>query len=431
MKTIKLKISIPDEYKSLIEADQRIYSSCVRYSFNRLKNQMAIKDVYNDCIHKFELGSHFINCANREAKGIIARFKGFKEIPKFHFGGNALSRLYKGLITKEDYKERRNLGLFSEGELSRKGNRHFKIDLQNKAIIYKRSRKEHIHLKIDQFVSPKQNRILESIYICMENKVCPITFKIKEDRIFITYDEKVVEKHKQFSGLKENRILGIDLNPNYIGLSVIEFFNETEFRVIHKRVIDISSLNEQTTNKVKFELQQINNQIIRLCNYYKCSKLAVEDLKFKKSNKFWSKKLNRLCKNKFRYSTVKSHLQTLCNTYGVELIEVNAAYSSFIGNLNYGDSTTPDMVSASIEIARRSYKKFSKGWFYPTMQIERIKEVLMNQWKKDLELKFNSWKELFNQIKKLGLKYRFQLDGSEAVFSKYDKKKFVHLYRFN
>lgn len=428
MKTIKLKIQIPDEWKALIESDQRIYSSIVRYSFNRLKDGMAIKDVYNDCIHKFKLGSHFINCANREAKGIIARFK---EFPKYHFGGNALSKLYKGLITKEEYKKARNLGLFSEGETGcAKGNRYFKIDLQNKTIIYKRSRKEHIQLKINQWLREKQLRILESIHICMANKITPITFKLKEDCIFITYDETIVEKYKQFKELKEKRVLGIDLNPEYFGVSVIEFNKDDSFKIIHKEVIGISELNDQSTNKVKFELQQINNKIIKLCNYFKCSTLAVEDLKFKKSNKFWSKKLNRLCKNKFRYSIIKSHLQTLCNTYGVKFVEVNPVYSSVIGNLSYGANDCPDMVAASIEIARRAYKKFLKGWFYPALNKERVKEVLMNQWKKDLELNFNSWKELFNQIKELKLKYRFLLDGSKAVFSKYYKMKSISLYRF-
>ena len=151
MKTIKLKISIPNEWKALIESDQRIYSSCVRYSFNRLKDGIHIKNVYNDCIQKFKLGCHFIASANREAKGIINRFK---EIPKYHFGGKALSRLYKGLITKVEYKKSRNLGLFSEGEAVQRGNRYFKIDPQNKTIIYKRSRKEHITLAINQYISP-------------------------------------------------------------------------------------------------------------------------------------------------------------------------------------------------------------------------------------------------------------------------------------
>ena len=140
--------------------------------------------------------------------------------------------------------------------------------------------------------------------------------------------------------------------------------------------------------------------------------------------------MNRLCKNKFRYSTIKSHLKTLCNTYGVKFVEVNAAYSSVVGNLNYGNDSTPDMVAASIEIARRVYKKFSKGWFYPALNKERVKEVLMHQWKKDLELNFNSWKELSNQIQKSKIMYRFQLDVSKAVFRKFYKKTYIKNYIF-
>lgn len=428
MKTIKLNVKIPDEWKSLVEQDQRIYSSCVRYSFNRLKEKDAsMTELYRDTFSKFKIGSHFITSANREAKGIIARFK---EVPKYHFGGSAQSKLYKGVITKDEYKKARNLGLFSEGENGHKGNRYFKIDVQNKSIVYKHSRKEHIPLAINQYLSPKRRKILESIFICMENRICPITFKLKDRCLYITYDETIVEKYKQFTGLKENRILGIDLNPNYFGISVIEFFNETDFKVIHKEVIDISSLNEQSTGKANFEIKQIDNKIIQLCDYFKCSTLSVEELNFKKSNKFWSKSLNRLCKNKFRYSTIKTHLQTLCNTYGIKFVEVNAAYSSFIGNLNYGNDSTPDMVAASIEIARRAYKKYLKGWFYPALNKERIKEVLMNLWKKDLELNFNSWKELFNQIKKSKIMYRFQLDGSKAVFRKFYRKTYIENYIF-
>lgn len=94
-----------------------------------------------------------------------------------------------------------------------------------------------------------------------------------------------------------------------------------------------------------------------------------EDLKFKKDNRFWSKKLNGLCKNKFRYSKCNTYTppNTLCNIYGVEFIEVNACYSSFVGNFCYGSDSIPDMIASSIEIARRGYKKFSKEWFYPPL----------------------------------------------------------------
>ena len=127
----------------------------------------------------------------------------------------------------------------------------------------------------------------------------------------------------------------------------------------------MTKLQNRSKNKVHFELYEIDYHVLKLCKTWKVSKIAVEDLNFKKSTKFWNKDLNRLCKSQFRYSFVKSHLQTLCNVYGVELIEVNAAYSSIIGNFVYGSDHCPDMVAASIEIARRAYKKFQKGWIYP------------------------------------------------------------------
>lgn len=124
-------------------------------------------------------------------------------------------------------------------------------------------------------------------------------------------------------------------------------------------------MQKRNKNKIHYELFEINHRILRLCKTWHCAKLAVEDLKFDSKKKFYDKKLNKLCKNQFRFRIVKQHLQTLCGTFGVELVEVNAAYSSIIGNFVHGSDTCPDMVAASIEIARRSYKKFQKGWFQP------------------------------------------------------------------
>lgn len=437
MKTISFKIEYTNQES--IDYDSRVYSSIVRYSLELFFKRLSTTLVYQNVCSKFKLNSHLCNCALREGYGIYkAELEKIKEAEKnnrkYHkssFGN--LTKLNKGLITKEEYKKQRNRGVFSEGENGcAKGNRLFQIDIQNYTVIYKRSRNEHIELKIKENLSPKRKRLLESICLTMENKLSPVSFRIKNDNLYIIYDETVIESFKKFKELKSNRVLGIDLNPNYIGLSILEFDKKDNFKIIHKRVFDISNLNEDgSTNKVRYELQQIDNEILRLCKHFKVSKLCVEDLKFKKNNKFWSKKLNRLCKNKFRYCQIKNHLQTLCNVYGVEFIEVNAAYSSFVGNFCYGNDNTPDMIAASIEIARRGFKKFQKEWFYPSMvTLERIKEVLGNQWKKELKLAYKSWKTFFNQIKKLGLKYRFQLDGSTAVLSKNYYKKKLNLYSF-
>lgn len=74
----------------------------------------------------------------------------------------------------------------------------------------------------------------------MSEKKIPVTFRLKKDHVYLTYDEKVVEKEKQFKNLFANRVLGIDLNPDYFGISVIEFKRDDSFKVIHKEVIDVS-----------------------------------------------------------------------------------------------------------------------------------------------------------------------------------------------
>jgi hypothetical protein len=89
----------------------------------------------------------------------------------------------------------------------------------------------------------------------MTYKECPISFRLKHDKIYISYDETIIEKHKKLYDLKNNRILGLDLNPNYIGLSILKFDINNDFQILHKEVFDISKLQSNgSKNKVKFEL---------------------------------------------------------------------------------------------------------------------------------------------------------------------------------
>lgn len=87
-----------------------------------------------------------------------------------------------------------------------------------------------------------------------------------------------------------------------------------------------------------------------------------------------------MCNNVWNRDLVINKLKMLGSIHGFEVIQVNPAYSSFVGNLAYGDSSTPDMVASSIEIARRGYKKFQKGWFYPNLNLDELDE----QWKQTL-----------------------------------------------
>ena len=284
MKTISFRIKMTDEIQKVISEDSRIYSSIYRFAYNRFKDGLSGKEVYAKVSESFPfVNCHIRNSAQRNSNGLFRLNKD----KKVYFG--QFKRFQKGLITKEEYKDSRNTGIYSIGEANQRGNRLFKVDVQNIKIVYKRACKEHYDLIIDEKLNSKRKALLCKIQSLMEEKKTPITFKVKNNYVYLTYDEKIVEKEKQFKNLKNNRVLGIDLNPNYFGISIIEFDDNNEFKILYKEAIDVSKLQESSKNKIYFELHQINHHILKLCKNFKVSKLSVEDLKFKKTNKFWSK----------------------------------------------------------------------------------------------------------------------------------------------
>jgi len=430
MKTIKLKI------KNQVNFDDelRIFNSVVRYSYNRFKDGLSEKDVRAKVNQLFSENCWFLQSALKEGKAIFDKNKGNKVV----FGGRFnLKQYLQGKISKDEYKAKKLAPITIQGEAIQKGNRLFDFDFTNNKIIYKPSRTNHIEIELPELRKNLKNEFTQ-LQSLTDDKKATVTVKFNNEFVFFTYDETIL-KNEKFKQLKSNRVLGLDLNPNYIGLSVIEFDKYDKFKVLHKQVFDVSKLNLLTgkasdskqsnyrTNKSKFELIEACHQISRLVDHWKCKKLVIEELNIKSSDKKKGKTFNRLCNNVWNRNLITNKLKMLSNVNGFELVEANCAYSSVVGNLLYGSENTPDMIASSIEVARRGYKKFSKGWFYPVFDVEKIDD----RWKKTLSLVTN-WKSAFEQIKKSKLKYRFQLLDyiQNAVFSQFYKKSKVKLYSF-
>ena len=431
MKTIKLKI----KNEINITKELKEFNSIVHFSFNRFQEGSKEKEIRSKVNKLFKNNCWFNQCAIKVGQQLFKKHKDKKII----FGGKSLMIKYlKKLITKEEYSKAKLLPINIQGEACKKGNRLFNFDLMNSKLELKLSKKNH---QLIEFHKPNKNqfRELSKIQELIDNKQLTLTISLNNDYVWLTFDESLLNIQEKFQNLKFNRVLGIDLNPNYIGLSVLEFNKHDEFKVIHKQVFDLSNLNvtskkssedklsKYLNNKRKFELIQICYKINSLMNYWKCSKLVLEDLSIKSSNKKQGRTFNRLCNNVWNRNLVINKLKILSVIYGYELVEVNPVYSSFIGNILYGNENTPDMIASSIEIARRGYKKFEKGWFYPIFNIDNLNE----QWKQTLS-GIEDWKSAFNKIKKSKLKYRFQLIEliSNAVFSKIYKQKHINLYCF-
>ena len=430
MKTVKLTIS--DKIDVL--DDMRMFSNIVRVAFNRYQDGMEEKEVRAYCNSIFVHNSWFIQSAIKEAAALY-KLNGKKRIL---FGGkNNLHQYLRGLIDKTVYKYRRMLPIGIQGEKLYKGNRLFVFDLNNQRLTYKPSKDRHVEIRF----LPMKKKIAEELTKVQElteqNKIT-VSVKISDKYVWLTYDENLIHNIK-YKKLQSKRVLGIDMNPNYIGLSVIEFDKNDEFNVLHKQVFDLSKLtitsgkantdtkSKYITNKLKHETIEIAHEISKLVNVWKCKTLAIEDLSIKPKDRKKGKKLNRLCNNKWERNLFTNKLKMLANIHRYDIVEVNPAYSSIVGNFVYGNENTPDMVAASIEIARRAHKKYKKGWFYPRFNIQFRDE----QWKQTLGTVEN-WKELFQKIKETRLKYRFQLLDyvQNAVFSKNYMQKCYSIYTF-
>jgi IS605 OrfB family transposase len=423
MKTIKLPIQNQIDIQDI----QRIYSSAVRYAYNRHLESRTEKEIRCLMKNKFDLGSWLVQCSIKHSLAILDSQRKLK-IPKIVFGSkkNFIKRS-QHKISKEEYQESRLFPIQCQGEKSQKGNRHFDLDIENNQIIFKQSRNNKQKIKL-----PKLRKNIKKELLTLErlskNKELAFQINLTKSHIYIVFDEKPIYKELHVERI-DNRVLGIDLNPNYIGYSILEFDEKDHFKVIHKEVIDIKELNKQKSSKKDFEFYQISRRIVTIANHFNVSKIVLEELNFSQGDKGKGRRFNKLVNNDWNRNILLTSLKKHSNINNIKYLEVNAAYSSTVGNLLYGDENTPDMVASSIEVARRGYKKFRKGWFY--LSLESLKNT-GNQWKEDLYLRFNSWIEIHREIKNTKMKYRILLEDCcpDAVFRLSSIKSHVNLYSF-
>ena len=426
MKTIKLKIMNNID----LNYELKTYNSAVHFAYNRFHDDVSIKekDVRSQVnqLFKGKLNSWLLQCAIKDGKVIQERNNNKKVI----FGGKLLYKRYlRKLIDKEEFIKQKQIPISSQGEMLKKGNRMFDFHFDNQSLIFKVSKKKHIDIQLGNIHKNLQKELNKLNELCYDKKAT-VSIRLNNEYIWITYDEKLLDNSMKFNCLKDNRVMGLDLNPNYIGLSVIEFNKENDFKVLYKQVFDLKGLTDKTVSKNKrhYEIIKICHTINCLINYWKCKKLSIEDLNIKSCDNGQGKNFNRLCNNVWDRTLVTNKLLMLSNIYGYELVKVNPAYSSFIGNLIYGNEMTPDMIAASIEIARRGYKKYEKKWFYPVFNIDCLDE----QWKQTLT-GVKDWKNAFLKIKNSKVKYRVLLNDDiiqNAVFSKFNRKSKITIYSF-
>ena len=445
-----LKIKYKTDNLDLIKDYMKQYSSCQHYVYNRIQeglSQKQIKQNIKSLNNINLLDSWFIQCS-------------FYDIPnkdKVIFGGkkNFFQRI-KGKISKEEYKLKRLSSLYSIGEIvnkSVKANRKFHIEQDLNNITFKPNRNTKINLNLIG-VGNRLN-ILKKLYLKQEQHQIKIAYKLDLEYIYICFEETdIVNIEYQ---VISNRVMSIDMNPNYIGWSIIDWKSESDFNIIKSDVISIKKLNDYDqslkdkglsseskerkyiSNKRNYETLQISKNLINKAIYYKCQIFSIEDLNIKSGDCNKGRRFNKLVNNSWCRNKLINNLVKRCNIFGIKLLQVKPDYSSFIGNFLFRTLNLPDPILASIEISRRGYEFYNQ---YITKVKEIKKNIIQpkidqfrNLWIKSLEefnLKDNwlDFKQLYLYFKKSKLKYRLSIDNNLQFSRVFSGKSRLSVYNY-
>ena len=400
--TIKLKLKEPIR----IEDFQRKYNNVVRFAYNRAiegADKYGVFALLGGLNNVDELDASW----RREAAkvGFAAAKASLKKGTVAIFGGrrNFRDRL-EGKISREEFLARRRLvPVTCEGsKADHLGNRKFRFDFT--------ALEGWVRLGRDKvaFSCHKTGRrnmlMLAKLEGLVHEGKCGVTFKLSETHLYVVFDVGLMPKGASYEHDK-SVTLAVDANPNYIGLSIVK-----DGVVALTKAYDLTKLRGRSNDKRKYELTQVVLDIKRLCVRYKVSYVGVEKLEIgakdhKKGRRF-NKQVNHEWCREYFFNSLRKHMCLV----GCKVVEVVAAYSSFIGCLLYPSET--DSVAASIELNRRlrafvgQYMDGSapKGRVvYPEFRLERL-----NHWKEDgVPLcGLHGWKDAYRWFKESGHSYR-------------------------
>ena len=448
--TFKFKYSCEDDLLDVIKE----YNSVLRFTYNRLVDNPKYRTSEITQMQKFlnncDLIGSYLRCsAIFDAKSLISKSDG-----KVIFGGKKLFiDRCKNKVSKEDFCKRKLRPITCVGEACRGGNRLFKI-VDESTVEFRLNRNNHFILHLSG-IGVKRKRELEKLIALQNSNSVSITYKLDLDYIYITFDYNKIKDYSY--KIKENRVFAIDINPNSIGWSVVDWKSESQYQIIQSGTFSLKPLNDYrdsksvssdsdihkyVTNKRKHEVTHVAKELFNLCKHYKCEIFAIEDIKMMSSDRGKGRNYNKLVNNMWLRDLLVQQVRKHILASSTTLVEVQPQYNSYIGNLIFRKECLPDECLASIEIGRRGFE-FSTQYIFNRRQRKKTVifpelELVKNQLIQSLEElntdvpNLSNWKNILSAVKESKVKYRFSTSDArkchaEGLFSKFYKQKYLYI----
>jgi len=344
------------------------------------------------------LGSWAAHCAAYEAKSLRVRVPSGKIV----FGGKSeLLRRQKGLISSYEWRERRRgRALEIIGDRTRKGNRHFTLS-QDASTCEVKFLGHAVSINLRTMIG-KHGALLRAVALLAKAGQMSVHFSITAKTLNVTFDEmdlrklppgktledlKIAEQGASRKGRKRKdptthyaagrvknlqdrpihpewrdavpivttRALGLDLNPNWVGASIIEFTGNPQdadnVRILDHRLHHIAVPFVADAANMTSAMANVAVQVINMARAWNCGLVVHEDGLGKLA---WSKKSrgNDQTVNYWSRSALIGGLTRRCKLANIKFMSIWGGYSTTIGNILFD---LPDACASAAEIARRGY----------------------------------------------------------------------------
>lgn len=153
---------------------------------------------------------------------------------------------------------------------------------------------------------------------------------------------------------RRNGILGVDVNPGSVGWSYCNAQGNLQAQGQF-----LVNLQDRNSDQTKAAMGDVCAQLVLLAQTYSCP-IVVESLDFdrkKAGMREQGVRYSRMLSN-FAYGCFDAMLISRCQRFGIELVHVNPAYSSFIGLVKFmGMHGMNSATAAAFVLARRALRK--------------------------------------------------------------------------
>jgi IS605 OrfB family transposase len=395
--SLQFKLELKKEDREKLIKLMRKQSSAIRVAYNMLKEleKGKAKNPHAQIYHRLrqlfpDLPTKYIDSAIYKAKQyptdkpvVFGGRRPFEKLCKNHLSGKAREKL------KKQWREIRQGTLISIGSKADKGNRLARFEDLNGQLYLRitTGNREFIYAKVLREPSNSKDKWLTFMAMLLESwqtqSYFPYTveLKLRDGEVYGSVSFEIPTPKVKYT--KENGVIAIDINASPIHLAIAEVSKTGE--LVSYQTINLHHLLGLSQNRKDHQEWILAHQIADLA-IQKNKAIAIENLKKLRKGMHGDGKAE-LRKRLHQWNAKKflQKLKRVAMIKGVEVVEVNPAYTSAIGMLKYAPQLNIDKdVAGAYVIGRRAlgfkedtpenYERLLKDKAYLEFALERYEE---------------------------------------------------------